>query len=406
MDRQKEHALVNETLSNRSSRLRFPEPLETQYRERNLRHIIRNFNGNVKYVVLVYLLAGLSIFGLFMDVDKGNWPFAYLMLGVFIGLATIFTRFHRLHRYYQYYISAISAASLTFASIAPVYLTEQEMVYTASMAAAYAVIVVYTMTGMYFLTAVLSNLLTFSLVVAYVFSLDIAFDWSTFHQTFTVANCIGAGLCYSSERRTRRLYLKSELVRNEKARSDSLAKEMEIISNHDPLTGLANRRYFDKMFEQEWRRAKRHHSPIALMLVDVDYFKFFNDYYGHQLGDECLIKIADILKMQTQRVGDLAARYGGEEFILLFPNTNNIQVREIAEKALRDIRAAGIRHEKSEISNHVTASFGIASFADAGQVSIRHMIRVADTALYEAKHNGRDRWQIAKTDNQDLAQQG
>jgi len=147
----------------------------------------------------------------------------------------------------------------------------------------------------------------------------------------------------------------------------------------DGLTGIANRRHFDVAIEREHRRARRHGTPLSLLMIDIDHFKAYNDHYGHQKGDQCLIQVAAALSGMLKRSADLMARYGGEEFAMILPDTDAAQALRMAE-AIRE-RAAGLRIPHAKTGNevkHIT-------------VSIDTLIGAADRALYRAKKNGRNR---------------
>jgi diguanylate cyclase (GGDEF)-like protein/PAS domain S-box-containing protein len=176
-----------------------------------------------------------------------------------------------------------------------------------------------------------------------------------------------------------------------------LEGRLETLATEDGLTGLANRRRFDERLLEEWARAHRERTPLALLMLDLDHFKMFNDEYGHQAGDECLRAIGGILGAEAKRAADLAARYGGEEFAMLLPNTDAEGCAQIAEKILREIRRAGMVHRLNLPSGWVTASIGGAVFRpgvdrSAGRASL---IEAADQALYTAKRSGRDRLVMA-----------
>ncbi len=162
------------------------------------------------------------------------------------------------------------------------------------------------------------------------------------------------------------------------------------LANSDGLTGLANRRYFDVYFQQEWKRLSREQASLSLIMCDVDYFKSYNDTYGHQLGDECLRQIATVLKKTIKRPADLAARYGGEEFVLLLPNTDLQGAIHLAKKIRSKIKSLNIPHINSEISNCVTISLGVAATIPQLNQLSQTLIATADKNLYKAKSVGRN----------------
>jgi diguanylate cyclase (GGDEF)-like protein len=160
----------------------------------------------------------------------------------------------------------------------------------------------------------------------------------------------------------------------------------------DGLTGVSNRRKFDEDLLADWRHCARENAPLALLLVDVDYFKRFNDQYGHQAGDACLKSIAKALVLSLRRPYDKVARYGGEEFACLLPKTDLAGAQLTAQRMLDQVRALAIEHLPSEVGPHVSISVGVASFdASASDGSPAALLKAADDALYEAKRAGRAR---------------
>lgn len=172
---------------------------------------------------------------------------------------------------------------------------------------------------------------------------------------------------------------------------------LENLATHDSLTNLANRRSFDEYLKTEWLRAQRDQLPIAMIVADIDYFKRYNDYYGHQQGDECLRHVASIMHQTVMRPADVVARYGGEEFAIIMPNTNIKGAQAVAERICRRIDDSCLPHPASEISDHVTVSMGVSSIVPAiGQVS-DDLFSLADAALYAAKDGGRNCVMLAET---------
>ena len=159
----------------------------------------------------------------------------------------------------------------------------------------------------------------------------------------------------------------------------------------DGLTGIANRRHFDVAIEREHRRARRHGTPLSLLMIDIDHFKAYNDHYGHQKGDQCLIQVAAALSGMLKRSADLMARYGGEEFAMILPDTDTAQATQMAEAIRARAEALAIAHAHGGASGVVTVSIGVATRSVASAVNIDTLIGAADRALYRAKKNGRNR---------------
>lgn len=175
----------------------------------------------------------------------------------------------------------------------------------------------------------------------------------------------------------------------------SLQKELEALSFKDGLTGIANRRRFDASLELEWENARHSRLPLSLILLDVDFFKQFNDLYGHIEGDNCLTQIAQTLNLALVGPRDLAARYGGEEFILMLPETDLEAALKVAERCQRLIEKQAIPHERSAVSQFVTASMGVSSIVPAEGSRPTDFIHAVDRLLYAAKQNGRNRVETA-----------
>ncbi len=170
-----------------------------------------------------------------------------------------------------------------------------------------------------------------------------------------------------------------------KAQSD-LLREMAFV---DGLTSVANRRRFDDALRVEWRTCRRNRKPLTLMMIDVDYFKRYNDYYGHQVGDSCLKAVAESMKQQLTRTRDLLARYGGEEFSCLLPEYDLDMAKDKAEALCRAVRLLQIPHAASPTASIVTVSIGVATLYP-GDEHEEKLLSAADTALYQAKTSGRN----------------
>jgi diguanylate cyclase (GGDEF)-like protein len=169
------------------------------------------------------------------------------------------------------------------------------------------------------------------------------------------------------------------------------ALELRSQTFSDGLTGIANRRHFDVAMEKETRRAKRSGSPLSLLMIDIDSFKAFNDHYGHQQGDDTLIRVAAALARMLQRPGDLIARYGGEEFAVILPEMDLARSVALAETMRLAVVGLALPHRASTHADHVTISIGVAKYDPAHPGDMAHLVGTADRALYAAKHGGRNR---------------
>ena len=167
-------------------------------------------------------------------------------------------------------------------------------------------------------------------------------------------------------------------------------RQLKRLTLVDGLTGIANRRYFDEFLEKEWQRNMRDNKPVSLIMGDIDFFKNFNDTYGHPAGDDCLVQIAAILNNIAKRPGDLAARYGGEEFAVILSGTDLKPASALAEKAHKQLSNIGIPHSDSQVADYVTLSLGVASIIPKYGTKSSDLIKAADEALYKAKNCGRN----------------
>jgi diguanylate cyclase (GGDEF)-like protein len=177
-----------------------------------------------------------------------------------------------------------------------------------------------------------------------------------------------------------------------------LNNQLEQMSRTDGLTGIANRRCLDEHLLSEWNRAIRNSGSLAILLFDLDEFKKYNDYFGHQMGDECLIQVGRILKEYAKRSGELAARYGGEEFVLILPQLSIEAVNGISEKIRQHVETVKIAHAPDAIHPYVTVSIGVAIVVDK-KINLKEsktctrledFIEAADKEMYESKEKGRN----------------
>ena len=171
---------------------------------------------------------------------------------------------------------------------------------------------------------------------------------------------------------------------------DSANQELKRLTSLDGLTGIANRRHFDEVLDREWRRAMRQGDELSILMCDIDFFKLYNDTYGHQAGDECLCKVAGALTATMDRGGDLMARYGGEEFVAVLPGTSLSGASHVAAQMRKAVNELMLEHANSPFG-YVTASFGVAAAVAMPETDPQNIVGAADRALYRAKNAGRNR---------------
>ncbi len=239
----------------------------------------------------------------------------------------------------------------------------------------------------------------------FVFSLRSTFRLSDIFQGFVTSGLINEQLLRDLRQEQRQVLKLNEQLRNDieirtqteqqlraqKLRAESMAEKLYELSSIDGLTEIPNRRYFDEHFAEEWSRALRARTVLSLIICDIDYFKDFNDQYGHLVGDDCLKAVAGVLDLHARRAGDAVARFGGEEFAIILPGISLHAALLLAEQMREATKALGIAHSASKVSDQVTISLGVASMIPTQGTKPGQLLEQADKALYHAKHLGRDR---------------
>jgi two-component system, chemotaxis family, response regulator WspR len=199
---------------------------------------------------------------------------------------------------------------------------------------------------------------------------------------------------YTAQKERDDAFRKLRSMQDEISRANAELEEKNKIlhrmSTYDGLTNIPNRRCFDEALAKEWEQALREKTTLSLIMVDIDFFKPYNDFYGHQGGDDCLQKVARVMDETIKRESDLVARYGGEEFSVIMPNTDADGAMKIANELCNAVQAGKFPHEKSKVSEFVSISLGVATVHNGQGFEAKHLLLVADKALYEAKESGRN----------------
>ncbi|MBT3857476.1 MAG: diguanylate cyclase [Nitrospina sp.] len=209
---------------------------------------------------------------------------------------------------------------------------------------------------------------------------------------FRVTRCFEKLQMLNDAKKTNEKLKKSVIKHQELEKSLRASnKQLELLSTLDGLTGIANRRTFEKFLEREWKSSMRHTQPATAIMMDIDFFKLYNDTYGHQAGDDCLKKVARTIEKSLRRPGDLVARYGGEEFVAILSDTSQKGAFSLAEKVRASVEALEIPHQASPVNKFVTISLGVASRVPERGDASSILISEADQSLYKAKQEGRNR---------------
>ncbi|MDC5089629.1 GGDEF domain-containing protein [Acinetobacter baumannii] len=378
----------------------FPKQLETIYRFQYQNGAAYEFRYRAPIILILYLFLSFGIYQVLPTEQVLSWLSYYSWVGIIVLIAWILSFIKKLNQWFDYYVGIGSAAAvaITFILINVLENGQDNVLFHAAMM--YAIVIIYGAVGMRFYTAIIAGWVggLIGILVSTYLNGDI--DWTFLNRTYTFSSFLGMTLAYATDRQHRENYLQNCMIELNRIELMQQAQQLALLSQQDALTGLANRRYLDETLDNEWRRALRHETPLTIMMVDIDFFKPYNDSLGHLKGDQCLKDIATAISSIAARSGDLVARYGGEEFLLLFPMTNAQQAKIQAERLMNAIKKIAIVHPCSSVSPYVTISVGVATTIPRLNDSISAFVSRADHALYQAKTNGRNQYQIALNEEQ------
>jgi diguanylate cyclase (GGDEF)-like protein len=387
---------ITRLINSRMYFLKFPKKLEQRYSQQYKTEAAREFRLRGLIILILYIYLSFGIYEILSDVNVKEWFMLYSWVGVIIFAAWILSLFKQISQWFELYtcIGSSLAIAVTFAITGIVDGGGNVLFHAAMM---YAVVIIYGFVGMRFYTASLAGWSGGIIGVVITSHFNGQLEWTLLQRTYTFSSLLGMCLAYATDHQHRENYLQSCLIELTRSKMLDQAKQLETLSQQDALTGLANRRHLDEMIKNEWNRSTRYRTPLTVMMIDIDYFKNYNDNLGHPEGDRCLKKIADAIAKIAARSGDLAARYGGEEFILIFAMTDQAHAIKQAELLIHLIHDLAIPHPSSSVSEFVTVSVGVASTVPQINQSHLDFIKRADLALYKAKNAGRNRYALADT---------
>ncbi|MGO3919289.1 GGDEF domain-containing protein [Acinetobacter venetianus] len=377
----------------------FPKELEVIYRDQYRNEAAHEFRYRAPIILGLYLFLSVGIYQVLPADMRITWMATYGWVGIIITLAWLLSFLPMLNKWFDLYVcvGSMGAVAISFTIINVLEQGQNNVLFHAAMM--YAVVIIYGFVGMRFYTAIIAGWCGGLIGVIASTSLSGSIDWTFLNRTYTFSSFLGMSLAYATDRQHRENYLQNCMIEVNRLELMHQAQQLSILSQQDALTGLANRRYLDEVLENEWKRAIRHEVPITIMMIDIDFFKLYNDTLGHIQGDQCLRRIAILLGSIASRSGDLAARYGGEEFLLLFSMTDKEQAIIQVQRLMELVRTIAINHPKSSVSKHVTISVGVATMTPHLNDSLSEFVSQADHALYIAKSNGRNQYHIATSDN-------
>jgi diguanylate cyclase (GGDEF)-like protein len=369
--------------------LRFRGALESGFRD--------SLRDQTRWSIFAHLCLGLALVVSFILVDY--WLFdrpltgrlLLIRLGALAPLLACIVVVGKAKLYQHIYPTIVQIMAPIFGiSVVANELVDQPFDISFFPAVVLSVVSIYLLVGLTFYAALRSGfviLVVYLLAARWVDASSIETIYNGLILLFT--NVIGATASYTLERLHRTNFLEACLLTD--------------AANRDGLTGIHNRRALDDHLERLWQQATRERSPVALLLIDIDHFKLYNDYYGHQAGDESLKQVAKLLARCVRRPLDFAARYGGEEFAVVLYNARRDYVEALARNIQLGLTELGIKHQVSPITKQLTISIGAACIIPDPDRSHFGFIQLADEALYDAKENGRDRVVIREAEYGDLA---
>lgn len=383
---------INGCLKKGLKRHRFPERLEKMYIEHYRKVRLKRF--------IWFGIIGLFFYNLFLIGDKEMLPDIFreaVILRLFIVTPlTIMTIAGFFIKRVAVYADFLAGCIILLGSVSILYLlilSESPNVNNYHTGLIIMIVVLNIVIRLKFRYAVFFTIIIFSLSVVAFHNISLmnapTVD-NSIMVLFTIAVFTLIGN-YQIENENRFTYLNSLLRRINALKLEASNQKLQNISLTDALTGLANRRHLDTVLENEWKACCRSKEFLSLIFIDIDFFKNYNDNYGHQQGDDSLQTVAAELYMNVKRPRDVAARYGGEEFVVLLPGTDAAGAMKLAETLRQSVEALKLPHDYSEVASVVTVSLGVATFLPIEGNKCSTLIEKADVALYEAKKSGRNR---------------
>lgn len=390
--------LYQGVLSNGFSSLRFPVDMEKNYSWRSNVNFMKSSRGILAFGILLYLSFGLTDYALGQEHKNSLWLIRVLVSGILLAsLAIIFSR-----KMIRWVVSAVTLGMIIIGLSILVFINILNEPYSYAYHLGLIPWQVFILISLrsYLRPIIVASLTVFISYILFTYNQDL----QPYHPEVDALRdalrpvfimfwglFIGMGiyLGYFMERSSRIDYIKNRLLELDAQRLTLLSEELHLLSTTDGLTGMANRRHFENCYDSEWRRAVRAQDSLAIIMIDIDYFKNYNDTYGHQAGDECLKQVSHALMAYAQRSGELIARYGGEEFVVLLPKMSLVGVQHIAEGMCHKISELGIEHKGSD-RNRVTISIGIAAMIPGLQDNSDSLLKESDRMLYQAKASGRN----------------
>lgn len=393
-----EDELIRRLLADRGRLIRsFPPNLELLFWQSIAERSLNMIRAVTSIGLVVYLSVGILTFlTVYLLTDDRHrlhdiliWLLTYLNGAFCLVTLPVVAGIPSLTKYFQRVLISIVFLAVFFTSFLMVQYEEVRLIQQGSYIVVFVYMLAYFLTGIRPLILLITCLVAGLLPLPMLWFMDVKFDPLVYFYAVIVSNVVGFMVSYIVTGKERVSFLQARLLELDKIHSDAMSNELVRLSNEDALTGLYNRRYLNETIAIEWERAERSEEPLSVVFVDIDYFKLYNDTYGHLQGDKALMRVASVLRKHMRRTSDIAARCGGEEFVLLLPNTPSAGAQVVANNVMRAVDGLKIEHKTSNVADHLTLSIGVATWAQEENMTMNKLIAQADAAVYQAKAEGR-----------------
>ena len=372
-------------------RLQFSGEMEARYRRYCARRDRRYIRNLLNILIALYVLYGACDWFLLRQEVGPIWLIRYGFALPGLILLWLLARFNLAHRHLEKVVVVgllwLALTTLVMARSVPVpvmnlYLTSVLAIVMAGL----------TITRLRFWHTVFTGVVYLVATACVVLPVEQNARYLVYYLLLSVGVVLFCCMAqYSTDRSGRREFVQKIIIHRKNLQLRKLNLYLRDLSEMDALTGIANRRYFDAVLDEEWRRARRRKYSVALLMCDIDFFKSYNDLLGHVQGDVCIRQVAQAIRQQVRRPGDLSARYGGEEFAVILPALDAREARQLAQNLCDAVRGLQIRHPGSKVQPVVTISVGVSALVPDDSNDLKQLVNAADEALYRAKHEGRDR---------------
>ncbi|RZU38318.1 diguanylate cyclase (GGDEF)-like protein [Fluviicoccus keumensis] len=387
---------IQDTLKHRPFFLYFENDIETMFYAKRADEYLRILMAGKSMLLMLFGLIAYFAVSQFPNALFANdlflVKFCFLPIALTLMCVMVFAEKPFFVRNFQWMAAPTSTIILTCILLASLSNYDKHF----SQHAAYDVIIITTIVcfgiRVLFPVCVMIVIIAGSITMLATVMLNWSFDILKLSHYYGLGSMTTLVIVGLMERQERLAFLQELLVSHQTVELDRLNRALDRMAREDPLTGLVNRRGFDETMQIEWDRARRDNQSLALLYMDIDFFKLYNDTYGHNIGDVCLRRVAQTVKGALRRPADLAGRYGGEEFVVLLPNTDREGAVDVAIRILKHVDALALPHSRSKAASHVTLSIGISQLVPGNGNSLKEFLKRADDALYEAKERGRHQY--------------